>query len=114
MNWIVTIYCAILFFVLTPKILVSLPPKSSKMVVAATHAVIFAIIFHFTYKIVYTNTMNLGLLFMGKEGFEEKKIDIDTPPEIDEDDSSKIGEAIKNIKGITDIKDVKKYLDDIK
>ena len=52
MNWAVTIYSAILFFVLTPNILVRLPPKSSKFVVAATHAVIFALIFHFTCKIV--------------------------------------------------------------
>ena len=113
MNWIVTIYCAILFFVLTPKILVSLPPKSGKLVVAATHAIIFAIIFHFTNKIVYMNTMKLGLLFMGKEGFDETKIEKDTPPKIDEDNSSKIFEAIKNKKGVTNIKDMQKYLDEI-
>lgn len=35
-------YCAILFFVLTPGILLTLPKGGSKMVVAATHAVVFA------------------------------------------------------------------------
>ena len=33
---------ALLFFVLTPGILLSLPPGGSPMVVAATHAVVFA------------------------------------------------------------------------
>lgn len=59
MNWAVTIYSAILFFILTPNILVRLPPKSSKFVVAATHAVIFALIFHFTCKIVWKATSNM-------------------------------------------------------
>jgi hypothetical protein len=59
MNWAVTIYSAILFFILTPNILVRLPPKSSKFVVAATHAVIFALVFHFTCKIVWKATSNM-------------------------------------------------------
>jgi hypothetical protein len=59
MNWAVTIYSAILFFILTPNILVRLPPKSSKFVVAATHAVIFAVIFHFTCKIVWKATSGM-------------------------------------------------------
>lgn len=59
MNWAVTIYSAILFFILTPNILVRLPPKSSKFIVAATHAIIFALIFHFTCKIVWKATSNI-------------------------------------------------------
>ena len=65
MNSAVTIYSAILFFILTPNILVRLPPKSSKFVVAATHAVIFALVFHFTCKIVWKATSNMF------EGFSE-------------------------------------------
>jgi len=68
MNWAVTIYSAILFFILTPNILVRLPPKSSKFVVAATHAVIFALVFHFTCKIVWKATSNLF------EGFSEGEV----------------------------------------
>ena len=41
---------AALFFVLTPGVLVSLPPGKGKFVVAATHAVIFALVFHFLQK----------------------------------------------------------------
>ena len=36
----------LLFFVLTPGILVTLPKKASKYVVAFTHAVIFAFVYH--------------------------------------------------------------------
>jgi hypothetical protein len=43
-------YSALLFFVLTPGILVTLPKGGSKVVVAATHAVIFAIVCHLTHK----------------------------------------------------------------
>ena len=72
MNWVVSIYSAILFFVLTPGIFVRLPPKASNMVVTATHAVIFAIIFHFTHKFVWMTTMNIGApAVVKKEGFRE-------------------------------------------
>jgi hypothetical protein len=47
-----SLYAALLFFVLTPGILLSLPPGGSPMVVAATHAVVFAAVFHFTKKMV--------------------------------------------------------------
>ena len=47
------VYVAVLFFVLTPGVLLSLPPKSSKFVVAATHAVVFAIVYHLTHKMVW-------------------------------------------------------------
>lgn len=43
-------FVAILFFLLTPGILVSLPRKGNKFVVAATHAVIFSLVFHLTHK----------------------------------------------------------------
>lgn len=58
MNWIVTAYIAILFFVLTPGVLLSLPPKSSKFMVAATHAVVFALVYHFTHKMVWRASMS--------------------------------------------------------
>ena len=52
MNWIITIYIALLFFALTPGVLVSLPPKKGKYTVAAVHAVIFAAVWHFTHRFV--------------------------------------------------------------
>jgi len=47
------LYSALLFFVLTPGILVTLPSGASKMTVAATHAVVFAVVWHFTHKMVW-------------------------------------------------------------
>ena len=48
-NWLSFVYVAVLFFVLTPGILVSLPPKSSKWVVALVHAIVYTVILMFTY-----------------------------------------------------------------
>jgi len=45
-----TLFVAILFFVLTPGILLSLPSKGSRFVIAAIHAIIFAIIIYFIHK----------------------------------------------------------------
>ena len=59
MNLFVALYSALLFFVLTPGIFVSLPKGKSKMVVASVHALIFAIVFHFTYKAVWRLSMRL-------------------------------------------------------
>ena len=50
---LMAVYAAILFFVLSPNVLLRLPPKGSILVVAAVHAVVFAVLFHFTHKPVY-------------------------------------------------------------
>lgn len=57
------IYVAVLFFVLTPGVLLTLPARSSKMVVAATHAVVFAVVFHLTHKMAWKLSLQL-------EGFQ--------------------------------------------
>ena len=64
MNIFVTLYSAILFFVLTPAVFLRLPPNGSKYTVAAVHAIVFAVVFHFTHKIVWR-------MSMGMEGFQE-------------------------------------------
>ena len=46
------LYLAVLFFVLTPGVLVSLPPGGSKLTVAIVHAVVFALVYHFNHKVV--------------------------------------------------------------
>jgi len=48
-----SLYAAVLFFVLTPGILVSLPPGGSRTTVALTHAVVFALVWSLTHKMVY-------------------------------------------------------------
>jgi hypothetical protein len=64
MSWIFSLYVALLFFVLTPAILVRLPPKGGKFTVAAFHAVVFALVLHFTGKMVWRFSRGL-------EGFQE-------------------------------------------
>lgn len=59
MNWFITLYTALLFFVLTPGILLSLPQGGSKMTVAAVHAVVFALVYHFTHKAVWRMTSGM-------------------------------------------------------
>lgn len=46
-------FVAFLFFILTPGIVLSLPPKGSKCTVALTHAVIFAFVFCLIHKSVW-------------------------------------------------------------
>lgn len=59
MSLLVTLYVAVLFFLLTPAILVSLPPKGGKFTVAAVHALVFAVVFHFTHKLVWRFGLSL-------------------------------------------------------
>ena len=72
MSLLVSLYAAVLFFLLTPAILIRLPANGSKFVVAAVHALVFALIFHFTHKIVW----RFGARLEGmdtKEHTDEKK-----------------------------------------
>jgi hypothetical protein len=59
MNLIVTLYTALLFFILTPNVLLRLPSKGSKMMVALVHSLVFALIFHFTHKFVWRFSVGL-------------------------------------------------------
>lgn len=68
LNVWVLLYIAVLFFVLTPGILLSLPSGGSKTTVAAVHALVFSLILHFTYKIVWNATKHVR--FGRLEGFE--------------------------------------------
>jgi len=53
MNLYVTLYVALLFVVLTPGVLLTLPKGGSKLVVAAVHGLVFAVVYHFTNKLVW-------------------------------------------------------------
>jgi len=57
-----SVFIALLFFALTPGVLLSLPKKGSLMMKAAVHAVVFAAVFYFIQKPV----MN----FLYREGFQ--------------------------------------------
>ena len=79
MNALMSLYVFILFFVLTPGVLLSLPPKSSKFVVAATHALVFTLIYWATHKVVWKFTSSAF------EGFNES---FDPPSESSSSESS--------------------------
>jgi len=53
MNLQMSIYFAILFFVLSPGVLVSLPNDENKYVTAGVHAVVFALVYTLTHKYVW-------------------------------------------------------------
>jgi hypothetical protein len=68
MNIFVTLYTALLFVLLTPNVLVRLPPTGSKLMVAAVHGLIFALVFHFTHKMVWRMTSRIHTGFEGMTG----------------------------------------------
>lgn len=53
MGYFYLLTTALLFFVLTPGILLSLPPGGSQMTVAATHAVVFAVVHKLLHMYLY-------------------------------------------------------------
>jgi hypothetical protein len=67
MSLLVSLYVAILFFALVPGVLLSIPRKGSKLVIAAVHALVFGLIYHFTHKLVWRAGVSL-------EGFEAPDI----------------------------------------
>ena len=59
MNFFMAIYMALLFYVLTPGILVTLPPRGGKMIVAATHAIVFSIVYYFTHRFIWMSSTGM-------------------------------------------------------
>ena len=73
MNLTVAIYSAILFFVLSPGVLLRLPSNGSKFTVAGVHALVFALVLYFTCGFVWRWSLFLGAPMHRREGYEEKK-----------------------------------------
>ena len=48
-----SLYAAVLFFILTPGVVLSLHPGGSRITGALTHAVVFGIVWALTHKLVY-------------------------------------------------------------
>lgn len=71
MDMFMAIYCAILFFILSPGVLLRIPKNGSKFVVAGVHAVVFGIVAFFTCKIV-SNFLQKVAAPAKKEGLLEK------------------------------------------
>jgi len=51
--WKMTVAAAILFFLLTPGTILSLPAGGSRTTVALTHATLFGLVWHFTHKMIW-------------------------------------------------------------
>lgn len=67
MSLLVSLYAAILFFILVPGVLLRVPPKGGKFTVAAVHALVFGLIYYFTHKLVWRAGVSL-------EGFEALEV----------------------------------------
>jgi len=52
MNLYMSLYLVLLFVILTPGVLLYLPPKATLLTAAIVHGLVFALVFHFTHKIV--------------------------------------------------------------
>jgi len=53
MHALMSLFIAALFVALTPGIFVRIPMGSSKLVVAVTHGLIFAVVYHLTHKMAW-------------------------------------------------------------
>lgn len=59
MNPILFFYVFLLFVLLTPGILLSLPPKGSKWSMAIVHGLVFALVLCFTHKYVWEWSLSI-------------------------------------------------------
>ena len=62
MNALLFAYTVLLFVLLTPAILLSLPPKGGKWVVALVHGVVFTLVYHFTHNVVSAFGDNMSMM----------------------------------------------------
>lgn len=73
MNIFMAVYFAVLFYILSPNILLRLPPNGSKMTVALVHAVVFGIVSYLTGKAVWKLSNRLGMEGMTPLDIPEEK-----------------------------------------
>ena len=72
MNLVLPLYTALLFVVLTPGILLTLPKGGSKLTVAAVHGLVFAVVLYFTANIVVDLTTGDTEEGLGRPGKKRK------------------------------------------
>jgi hypothetical protein len=68
MSLAVSLYASLLFFVLSPGVLLKLPKNGSKITVALVHALVFGFLFWLTHKFIWRLTHRL-------EGMEDEEDD---------------------------------------
>ena len=54
MNWVMTLFTAALFVVLVPGVFLSLPPKSTLLTKAVVHGLVFAVVYYFAHKALFS------------------------------------------------------------
>ena len=74
MGLFVALFCSVLFFILTPSILLRIPKNGSKYTVAAVHAFVFGVVFFLLHKFIWRVGNDLGNMMnppvtMNKEHF---------------------------------------------
>jgi len=79
MSILTFLYIALLFFALVPGVLLSLPKKGSKTVVAGVHALVFGVILYFTLHIV--NRIGVSLEGFTDPPMEDSTTETDVSPE---------------------------------
>ncbi len=72
---VVSVFAAILFFILSPGIFLRIPQNGSKTTVTGVHALVFAVIFYFAHGMVYRYFNPYGRRegLVGKEGNKLKE-----------------------------------------
>jgi hypothetical protein len=68
---LMTLYVMVLFFLLSPGVLVSIPPRSGRVTTAFVHAIVFGIVWYFTHKMVWLATGGMHVIEIKptKDGF---------------------------------------------
>ena len=69
----VSIYIAIVFIVLTPGVLFSIPPHSSTLIKAVVHGILFGFIYFFTNKRVWQMVTTEGFKKSSSDAIKKKK-----------------------------------------
>jgi hypothetical protein len=60
-----SIFTIILFVLLTPGVLLRIPPKGSLLTVAIVHGIVFALIYHLSHKVVLKMLSGSGVCISG-------------------------------------------------
>jgi hypothetical protein len=87
-HFIITVF---LFVLLTPGILLRLPPKGSKWIVAIVHGIVFALSMHIVYYYILPSLRSLEGFKEGSDGNKKQKKDkknkknVDTSEDTSED-----------------------------
>ena len=70
MNVFMSLYVAALFVALTPGVLLTLPKGGARLTVAVVHGLVFAVIYNFTYRMVWRNSVTIdGFAIVGSTFF---------------------------------------------